>query len=126
MRRIGEIHPCKAFWRNRDGTNSDVIGTPLQSCQQVAHLRYEDQLIPPVEMLWHATPQVDTRTSEPSLAVLPAVRLGVINSDAHRYRRVGLRCRGHTRQRKEDQGANTRRGETKHNVEKINQVIECS
>jgi hypothetical protein len=73
-------------------------------------------------MLRHATPEVDARADKQPLAVLPAVRLDIIDPDPHKPCLAGLSSHGRTgeHEKKERAKACTCRTKAIHNVAKIN------
>jgi hypothetical protein len=73
-------------------------------------------------MLRHATPEIDARADKQPLAVLPAVRLDIINSDPHNPSLAGLSSHGRTgeHEKKERAKACARCTKPIHNVAKIN------
>ena len=96
MRRIAEVDPREPSRRDRYRADRRVIILPLETLEDVFHLRDRDEMVLASEALRSAAPQIDAEAVNRTVDLDMAVRRHVV--DRHPQRRV--LSHGETEQRR--------------------------
>ena len=84
MRRVAEVHPRESGWRDRYRADCRVIILPLETLEDLLHLRDRDEMALASEALRCTAPQIDAEAVNLTVGLDMAVRRHVVDRDLER------------------------------------------